>query len=67
MRLGTSTTLGNAANAIERKLCEASERRDAESMDRYLDMLRVLSDVEELEFPEPEERANKNAGTARAS
>ncbi len=54
MRLGANTTLATAAKAIERKLCEASERRDAEGMDRCLDMLRVLSDVEELESSEAE-------------
>jgi hypothetical protein len=67
MKLGANTTLGAAAKAVERKLCEASERRDAESMDRCLDMLRVLSDVEELEFPQPDERASADTGTARAS
>jgi hypothetical protein len=63
MRLGANATLGAAAKTIERKLAQASERRDAESMDRCLDMLRVLSDVEDLEFPEPHERANGDART----
>jgi hypothetical protein len=67
MRLGANATLGAAAKTIESKLREASERRDSEGMDRCLDMLRVLADVEDLELPQPDERANADAASARGS
>jgi hypothetical protein len=55
MKIGANVTLRAAAFAVERKLLAAAERKDAESMDHLLDLLRALSDVEELDIEEAEQ------------
>jgi hypothetical protein len=52
MKLGPNASLNQALAAIEAQLLKASKERDTARMDRLLDLMRALAEVEEFELAE---------------